>query len=77
MTMRILGGLGVVATIVLIALSARDSLSREAENGHARPLVYALRASGESALSPAGPGRLSSLTTAPPAGSRWRGDCRR
>ena len=52
MTMRILGGLGVVATIVLIALSARDSLSREAENGHARPLVYALRASGESPARP-------------------------
>ncbi len=58
MARRILGGVAVAGTTVLIALSARDSLSREAANQRERPPAYALRPAGANPNQPA-------LTAAP------------
>lgn len=60
MTMRILGVLGLAGTTALIALSARDSLSREAERGRALarvPVVSAQRPAVTAASAQARPVR--------------------
>lgn len=65
MTMRILGGVAVLAAVGLIAVSARDSLSREAARQRAHAPVYALTPDR-----PAGPALAPA--SRPPAGEPGR-----